>query len=129
MKQRDLVLLLVAFHPSVKEVNLLLGALAGLPQRIGYAVVVNDHCPGEAAEQLADRADAFLCNSDNPGYGRGINQLVSQLVDLPEYIGVLNTDLSWQPGTFETMLAWLVFGASSDSPAAAAPAHPDVKGK
>ena len=107
MKQRDLVLLLVAFPPSVREVNFLLGALAALPQRIGYAVVVNDHCPGEAAEKLADGADAFLCNSDNPGYGRGINRLVSQLGYLPEYIGVLNTDLSWQPGTFETMLAWL----------------------
>jgi GT2 family glycosyltransferase len=107
MKRRDLVLLLVAFHPSVDEVKQLLGALAGLPQWIGYAVIVNDHCPGEAAEQLADGAEAFLCNSDNPGYGRGINRLVSQLGDLPEYIGVLNTDLSWQPGTFEAMLAWL----------------------
>ena len=85
MKQRDLVLLLVAFHPSIREVNFLLGALAALPQRIGYAVVVNDHCPGEAAEKLADGADAFLCHSDNPGYGRGINRLVSHLGYLPEY--------------------------------------------
>lgn len=107
MNQRDLILLIVAFHPSVEEVDQLLGSLAGLSSRIGYAVVVNDHRPGEAVEQLAAGADAFLCNADNPGYGRGVNRLVSHLGDLPAYIGVLNTDLSWHPGTFETMLNWL----------------------
>ena len=51
MNQRELILLIVAFHPSVEEVEQLLSALDGLSARSGYAVVGNDHCPGEAVEQ------------------------------------------------------------------------------
>lgn len=107
MKQRELILLFVAYHPSVQEVEQLLACLSLLPDPLGYAVVVNDHQPGEAVERLAAGADAFLCNRDNPGYGRAVNRLVAHLGALPRYIGVLNTDLTWQPGTFETLLAWL----------------------
>lgn len=107
MKQRDLLLLFVAYHPSEVDVQQLLACLSLLPDRLGYAVVVNDHQPGEAVEQLAAGADAFLCNVDNPGYGRAVNRLVAHLGALPPYIGVLNTDLSWQPGTFERLLSWL----------------------
>ncbi len=105
--RRQLLLLLVAYHPSPLEVEQLRACLAELPEEVGYAVVVNDHQPGEAVEQLADGADYFLLNSDNPGYGRAVNRLVLRLGQLPQYIGVLNTDLSWSGGTFEQMLAWL----------------------
>jgi GT2 family glycosyltransferase len=105
--QRQLLLLLVAYHPSPLEVQQLQACLADLTPDVGYAVVVNDYQPGEAVEQLADRADLFLTNRDNPGYGRAVNRLVVRLGQLPPYIGVLNTDLSWQPGTFEQLLAWL----------------------
>jgi len=104
---RQLLLLLVAYHPSPLEVEQLQSCLAELPTEVGYAVVVNDHQPGEPVEQLATGADCFLTNRDNPGYGRAVNRLVVRLGQLPAYIGVLNTDLSWQPGTFEQLLGWL----------------------
>ena len=107
MAQRQLLLLLVAYHPSSLEVEQLQACLANLPPDVGYAVVVNDHQPGEPVDQLAAAADLFLANPDNPGYGRAVNRLVVRLGQLPPYIGVLNTDLSWEPGSFEQLLAWL----------------------
>jgi GT2 family glycosyltransferase len=103
----ELLLLFVAYHPSAQEVAKLKTCLAGLAPEIGYAVVVNEHRPGEPVEQLADGAACFLSNRDNPGYGRAVNRLVGQLGELPHYIGVLNTDLTWEKGTFEQLLNWL----------------------
>jgi GT2 family glycosyltransferase len=103
----QLVLLVVAFHPSLAEVEQLQACLADLPMSIGYAVVVNDHRPGQVVERLEAGAVAFLTNTDNPGYGRAVNRLVKELGSLPPYIGVLNTDLAWQSGSFEKLLAWL----------------------
>lgn len=106
-QERRLLLLLVAYHPSPLEVEQLKGCLAELAPDVGYAVVVNDHHPGEPVEQLAAAADCFLINRDNPGYGRAVNRLVVRLGQLPPYIGVLNTDLSWANGSFETLVGWL----------------------
>lgn len=105
--QRSLLLLLVAYHPSAREVAQLQACLSSLSASVGYAVVVNEHRPGEAVEQLAGAADAFLLNRDNPGYGRAVNRLVDHLGSLPAYIGVLNTDLTWANGSFEQLLTWL----------------------
>jgi GT2 family glycosyltransferase len=107
LPQRQLLLLLVAYHPLLSEVKQVQACLEALPPEIGYAVVVNDHKPGEPVEHLAGRADCFLTNLDNPGYGSAANRLVLKLGQLPPYIGVLNTDLSWQSGTFERLLVWL----------------------
>ena len=104
---RQLLLLLVAYHPSQDEVNHLESCLAELSPTVGYAVAVNDYLPGEPVEKLAKEADLFLFNRDNPGYGRAVNRLFKEVEKLPSYIGVLNTDLSWQPGTFERLLDWL----------------------
>lgn len=111
--RRQLLLLFVAYHPSSAEVAKLLHCLSNMSSKLGYAVVVNDYQPGEAVDQLREGADHFLTNSDNPGYGRAVNRLVNQIGDIPPYLGVLNTDLAWTSGTFETMLSWLQF-------------HPDV---
>lgn len=105
--ERQLLLLLVAYHPSQPEVDQLKVCLELLAPAVGYAVVVNDHQRGEPVEQLADAAVCFLTNRDNPGYGRAINRLVVRLGALPPYIGVLNTDLVWEQGTFEQLLHWL----------------------
>ena len=105
--KRQLLLLLVSYRSSRQEVEQLQACLAALQPGVGYAVVVNAHQPGEPVEQLAAGADGFLTNPDNTGYGRAVNRLAAQLGELPPYIGVLNTDLSWQPGTFERLLAWL----------------------
>lgn len=107
ISNRQLMLLLVAYHPSTVEVDQLQACLSELPPQVGYAVVVNDHQPGEAVEQLESNADCFLINKDNPGYGRAVNRLVLRLGQLPPYIGVLNTDLSWEAGAFDTLLGWL----------------------
>jgi GT2 family glycosyltransferase len=106
-EERQLLLLFVAYHPSQREVDQLQACLAELPPQVGYAVVVNDHHPGEPVEQLAPGADGFLTNADNPGYGRAVNRLVAHLGELPPYIGVLNTDLTWPSGTFGQLLGWL----------------------
>ena len=105
--RRQLLLLMVAYHPSPLEVQQLQACLADLPKEVGYAVVVNDHHPGEPVEQLQEGADCFISYRDNPGYGRAVNRLVLRLGQLSPYIGVLNTDLSWQKGTFEKLLGWL----------------------
>ncbi|WP_254896420.1 glycosyltransferase family 2 protein [Synechococcus sp. HK05] len=105
--QRQLLLMFVAYHPSRFEVQQLQDCLSQLSPQVGYAVVVNDHQPGEPVDALATCADLFLTNFDNPGYGRAVNRLVTRFGQLPPYIGVLNIDLSWQPGTFEQLLGWL----------------------
>ena len=105
--KRQLLLLFVAYHPSSSEVVNLLHCLSNMSSKLGYAVVVNDYQPGEAVDQLREGADHFLTNSDNPGYGRAANRLVGQIGDISPYLGVLNTDLSWISGTFETILSWL----------------------
>jgi len=101
------LLLFVAYHPSAAEVERLQRCLADLPVRIGYAVVVNDHQPGEAIDQLASQADHYLACRDNPGYGEAVNRLVGQLAAIPPYIAVMNTDLSWSPDCFPGLLDWL----------------------
>jgi len=100
----------VAHHPPLAHVQQLLVCLQQLSAAIGYAVVVNDHRPGEPVEQLLPGADATLVQRANPGYGRACNQLVAQLQGqgaLPPLLAVLNTDLSWAPGSLEQLLAWL----------------------
>ena len=104
---RELLLIFVAYHPSLLEVKQLQACLSDLSSEVGYAVVVNDYSPGEPVDLLLDAADYFLCNRDNPGYGRAVNRLIARSSHKGPYIGVLNTDLSWQPGTFEKLLAWL----------------------
>ena len=104
---RQLLLLLVAYHPSLEEVDQLQACLSVLPEHVGYAVVVNDYLTGEAVEQLKDGADCFIQNTDNPGYGRAVNRLVDQFEEIPSYLAVLNTDLAWAAGTFEQLLGWL----------------------
>lgn len=104
---RQLLLILVAFHPPESHVQALRTCLAALPPEIGYAVAVNEHRAGEPVDRLRAGADRFLTFSENLGYGRAINRMVASLPDPPPWLGALNTDLSWNPGTFETLLAWL----------------------
>lgn len=59
--QPQAVLIFVAFHPEASEVELLRKCLAALDPRIGYAVVVNDHRPGEPVDALAIGSAARDC--------------------------------------------------------------------
>ena len=87
--QRELLLLLVAFHPCSSEIQSLQDCLRTLPSTIGYCLVINDYQPGEPVETLFTGADCVVCNDDNPGYGRAVNRLVQSLPSLPNYLGVL----------------------------------------
>jgi len=110
------LLIFVAYHPSEPEVSRLQQCLSQLADDVGYAVIANDHRPGEEVDRLRQNARLFVSSRINAGYGRAINQVVRTLDgqgELPEFIGALNTDLAWQQGTFETLLDWLVV-------------HPDV---
>ena len=105
-----LLLVIVAYHPRAEEVERLLACLEALEPEVAYGVVVNDHRPGEPVEKLEAGAVLFLRQAANLGYGRAFNRAVAALEGqgpLPAWIGALNTDLTWQPGTFETLLAWL----------------------
>ena len=104
---RELLLIFVAYHPSVQEVDRLQSCLRRLSDSVGYAVAVNDHRPGEAVDRLAAEADLFLASGENLGYGRAVNRLVDSHDDLPPYLGILNTDLSWGEESFETILGWM----------------------
>ena len=102
-----LLLLIVAYHPSESEVNTLSASLDNLPEHIAYAVIANDFRHGECIEKLANNAYMFLRNGQNIGYGRAINLLFKKLPTVPEYIGILNSDLSWNSGTFSRIINFM----------------------
>lgn len=105
------MLLFVAFHPTEQEVNRLRSSLGGLSDGIRYAVIANDHHEDEPVDALAGSAVLFIKERRNLGYGKAANALVrllqGELGGLPPFIAVLNTDLSWTPGTFEIMCGWM----------------------
>lgn len=109
-QQIQLLLIFVVYHPSQAEVNNLRQSLSNLRSSVGYAVVVNDYRPGEPAEDLFQAAVYVVRETKNLGYGRAINLAFQRATELgirPAWIGALNTDLTWQPKTFETLLTWL----------------------
>ena len=113
--ERQLQLVLVAYHTAAADVERLSSCLRQLDSSIGYAVVVNSHRSGEPIEALAAGADLFLTTSRNLGYGRAVNWAASALGDqaiengVPPapWLAALNTDLSWVEGSFEGLLQWL----------------------
>lgn len=124
-----LVLTIVAFHPSSDEVSRLAACLQRLGPEIGYALVVNDHLQGEPVDRLAEGALLFLPQRRNLGYGRAFNTALvgfERLGSLPEWIGVLNTDLQWTDGTMEALLLWL---ESQPDVVLAVPQITDAEGK
>ena len=104
--RRKLMLVFVAYHPSFEEVRKLQKCLNNLSSEIGYSIVVNDYIKGEPVSSLLPRADYYLLNKSNLGYGRAVNRLVKFFEDDPHFIAVLNTDLFWQDQTFESLLDW-----------------------
>lgn len=100
-------LFFVAYHPSSKDVSTLKGCLDELPKEISYSLIANDFIPGESVSLLARRADAFIAETKNLGYGRAANKIIFQKKTLPSYIAIMNTDLSWSKGTFSEIISWL----------------------
>jgi GT2 family glycosyltransferase len=59
---------------------------------------------------LAPSADLFLRLATNSGYGRAVNAAVRQLAargPIPQFLGALNTDLAWEPGSIKTLIDWM----------------------
>ena len=103
-----LLLLIVAYHPSSTEVNLLKRSLDCLPANIQYAVFANEYIDGEPVTQLFDDSLYYLLNDENIGYGRAVNLLHQSSPFKPEFIGILNTDLSWFGDIFTPMYTYLL---------------------
>ena len=103
----DLILLIVAYHPSQQEVDELGKCLDQLPDQIHYAIIVNDYQSGEPINQLSANSLKFIKSPLNLGYGRAVNLLANSFASLPAYIAVLNTDLTWAPQTFSDIIRWL----------------------
>jgi GT2 family glycosyltransferase len=113
--ERHLELILVSYRTPAVDVEKLSQCLASLGPGIGYSVVVNACQPGEPIEALAQNADLFLSTPKNLGYGTAVNWAVSSLTaeaerqkrQAPTWVAAMNTDLSWEPGSFERLLRWL----------------------
>jgi GT2 family glycosyltransferase len=105
--ERDLVIALVGYRPSMADVERIQESLAALAPTIGYAVYANGFSPGDCTESLFDGADLVITNAGNIGYGRAVNALAGKLVALPPYFAAANIDLYWQPGSVEALLASL----------------------
>lgn len=106
----DLLLIVVAYHPTPAEVHTLVRCLSGLSPTFHVVVIANDHQPGEPVDLLLPQANLFITSRCNLGYARAFHEALSAYAaqaPLPAWVGVLNTDLSWQPGSFERMLGWL----------------------
>ena len=104
---QDLLLLIVSYHSSPSEVSALAACLDTLPNHISYAVIVNDYSNSDPIDQIEEKSELFLRLRDNLGYGRAINKLFSSLKRIPAYVGILNTDLIWEQGTFEAAINYL----------------------
>ena len=67
MMKYDLLLIIVAYHPSQHEVSVLSSCLNLLPSNIGYAVVANDYIDGEPVDDLSDNCLKFIRFRKNLG--------------------------------------------------------------
>ena len=102
-------LLIIAYRPAHAELQALAACLAALAPGIRYSFALNAAPtplpPG--LEPLLAGALLVQHNAENLGYGRAANQLFQALPQPAPWVAVLNTDLYWQPGSFETLLGWL----------------------
>jgi len=105
----QLDLLIIVYRPGAAELQALGACLAILPPTIRYSLALNavQPQPPEGLELLLAGALLVQRNSENLGYGRAANQLFKALPKPAPWVAVLNTDLYWQPGSFETLLGWL----------------------
>ena len=105
----QLDLLIIVYRPGAAELQALGACLAALPPTIRYSLALNavQPQPPEGLEPLLAGALVVQRHSENLGYGRAANRLFKALPQPAPWLAVLNTDLYWQPGSFETMLRWL----------------------
>lgn len=105
----QLDLLIIVYRPCVAELSSLGASLNALSSSIRYSFAINaaeSQLP-EGLEPLLEGALLVQRNSKNLGYGRAANRLFKAMLQPAPWVAVLNTDLYWQPGSFETLLSWL----------------------
>ena len=105
----QLDLLIIVYRPCAAELQAMGACLAALAPGIRYSMALNAVQPQlpEGLEPLLARALIVQYNSENLGYGKAANRLFEALPQPAPWVAVLNTDLYWQPGSFETLLGWL----------------------
>ena len=102
-------LLIIAYRPSLLEIEALVACIQSLSPSIRYSIALNSAIleTEKLLEPLFGKALIVQRNSDNIGYGRAANNLFFAINQPAPWVAVLNTDLYWQPGSFETLLSWL----------------------
>jgi len=102
-------LLIIAYRPSQLEVEALFACIQKLSPFIRYSIALNAAILEIESLLTPLFENAFIVqrNTDNIGYGRAANNLFLAINQPAPWVAVLNTDLYWQPGSFETMLRWL----------------------
>lgn len=105
----QLDLLIIVYRPCAAELQAMGACLAALAPGIRYSMALNAVQPQlpEGLEPLLAGALIVQHNSENLGYGKAANRLFEALPQPAPWVAVLNTDLYWQPGSFETLLGWL----------------------
>ena len=103
-----LLQIFVSYKTSALDVSTLEQCISKLDKsKVKTAILVNDYKPDDPINRLAKIVDYFIPNDDNLGYGSTINRFVRSLPSLPEYLAFLNTDISWEPGTFEKSIGFM----------------------
>lgn len=113
-------LLIITYRPSLLEVEALFACIQKLSPCVRYSIALNASIleTENLLTPLLMNSLIVQRNSDNIGYGRAANNLFFAINHPAPWVAVLNTDLHWQPGSFETLLSWL---ASQQDVVAAVP--------
>jgi GT2 family glycosyltransferase len=103
-------LLIIAYRPKSPEIIALNNSISNLPANIRFSVAVNSaqSTLNSSLDHLLAQAHIVQLNTENLGYGRAANRLFNSLSHPAPWLAVLNTDLHWQPGSFENLLCWLL---------------------
>ena len=99
-----LLQIFVSYKTPIADVAILDNCISMLDKSsIKTAILVNDYSPQDPIASISNKVDFFIPNQDNLGYGATINRFVRSLAFVPEYLAFLNTDVSWESGTFESI--------------------------
>ena len=104
----NLLQIFVSYKTSVSDVIVIEECISRLDRScVKTAILINEFRPDDPIARLAAEVDYFIPNQDNLGYGATINRFVRSLSSIPEYLAFLNTDISWDAGTFEKSIEFM----------------------
>ena len=109
----DLVLIFISYKTSYQEVLSLRERLLSLPSNIQFSVFVNSYLPSDPITILKSYTPYFFSSSRNLGYGIAANNAVKLLPVVPKYLGILNTDISWDDTSFPNIINFMESSADT----------------